>query len=82
MKDYPAWDIDSGKTLADYNNERKTEANRRLSENTLPNDDDFINRNPVKINREIEKQIRKMVGHLDYIPMEANVVISGVILIE
>lgn len=51
MKDYPAWDVDSGKTLADYNNERKTEANRRLSENNLPNDDDFINRNPVKINR-------------------------------
>lgn len=82
MADYPIWNIQSGKTPAVYNEERKAEANRRLQENGLPNDDDYINRYPVTINREIERAVYEMVGYPDYIPTEPNVVINGVIVVE
>lgn len=82
MADYPVWNIQSGKTPAVYNEERKAEANRRLQENGLPNDDDYINRYPVTINRETEKAVYEMVGYLDYMPTEPNVVINGVIVVE
>ena len=82
MVDYPSWSIESGITVAAYNNERKAEANRRLVTNGLPEDDDFINRNPIVIDRETENKIHEMVGNLDYMPVEANKVINGVIVNE
>ena len=82
MADYPVWTIESGITPADYNVERKAEANRRLLENGLPEDNEYINRNPIVINRETEKKVHEMVGNLDYIPVEANTVINGVIVEE
>lgn len=82
MYDYPDWTIESGITLAEYNQNRKAEANKRLADNGLPADDDFINRNPVIIDRETEKKIHEMVGNHDYMPIDANKVINGVILNE
>ena len=82
MADYPQWILESGQTPADYNTKRKDEANKRLRDNGLSADDEFINRNPIIITREDEKMIRKNVGHMDYTPMEANVVLYGVILVE
>ena len=80
MTDYPQWTLESGQTPADYNTKRKDEANKRLRDNGLSADDEFINRNPIRITREDEKMIRKNVGHMDYTPLEANVVIYGLIL--
>lgn len=82
MTDYPQWTLESGQTPADYNTKRKDEVNKRLRDNGLSADDEFINRNPIRITREDEKMIRKNVGHMDYTPMEANVVIYGLILVE
>lgn len=82
MADYPAWNIESGKTPAIYNEERRTEANRRLQENGLPADDDYINRYPVAIDRETEKAVYNMVGYPDYMPTEPNIVINGIIVTE
>lgn len=82
MNGYPEWTIQSGITPAVYNEERKAEANRRLIANDMPEDDDFINRNPVITDRETEKQVHAMVGNLDYVPMEANKVINGSMIKE
>ncbi|MDT2815005.1 hypothetical protein P7H62_02460 [Vagococcus carniphilus] len=82
MNDYHPWTLESGITPAAYNEERKNEANRRLVEKGLPEDNDFINRTPIIIDRETEREVHKMVGNLDYIPVEANKVINGVIVKE
>lgn len=82
MNDYHPWTLESGITPAAYNEERKNEANRRLIEKGLPEDNDFINRSPIIIDRKTEREVHKMVGNLDYIPVEANKVINGVIVKE
>ena len=82
MADYPQWTLESGQTPVEYNEARKKEVNQRLRDNGLPEDDDYINRNPVILTRDDEKAIRKNVGHMDYTPMEANVVLNGVMIIE
>lgn len=82
MNDYHPWTLESGITPAAYNEERKNEANRRLIEKGLPEDNDFINRTPIIIDRKTEREVHKMVGNLDYIPVEANKVINGVIVKE